>query len=418
MAVYKVIQDIEAEDKLLGPLTLKQFIFAVIAAGFIFVAFMLVTKTGVIYLAIPFLPFIGAFGVLAAPLSKDQPTDLWLAARIRFFIKPRKRIWDQSGLKELVTITVPKTEVKVYSDNLSQGEVKSRLEALANTLDSRGWALKNVAINMYANPSLAYAYDGGQERLIDPSSLPQAIDEYAVNKADDIMDPLNNPTAQHFDEMVQASTASHKAQAVQHMQQAIQASQTGSGQQQASSQNDNNAYSVQTPDGNTYKVSSPPNDYQNHEPAVTPDYSFINQQPINDQQPNDGVVFKEQLVPTNNPQQTTSVPADDNSEEDTDIDEEAILDKIHKEKKQTSSANPHHKVIKTPEQLAQEAQAREQVEALESAIEEEHKHAMTAPLNPVNIELARSDDLSVETISKLANRKPKNADREVVVNLR
>ena len=53
MAVYKVIQDIEAEDKLLGPLTLKQFIFAVIAAGFVFAAYLLVKSVGVIYAAIP-----------------------------------------------------------------------------------------------------------------------------------------------------------------------------------------------------------------------------------------------------------------------------------------------------------------------------------------------------------------------------
>jgi multisubunit Na+/H+ antiporter MnhF subunit len=31
MAVYKVIQDIEAEDKLVGFLTLKTFIYAIIA---------------------------------------------------------------------------------------------------------------------------------------------------------------------------------------------------------------------------------------------------------------------------------------------------------------------------------------------------------------------------------------------------
>ncbi len=34
MATYKVLQDIEAEDKLLGPLTLKQFIFAVVTLAF------------------------------------------------------------------------------------------------------------------------------------------------------------------------------------------------------------------------------------------------------------------------------------------------------------------------------------------------------------------------------------------------
>ena len=88
MAVYKVIQDVEAEDKILGPLSLKQLIFAAIAAGSIFIAFRIVVATGVIYTAIPFLPFILVFGVLAAPLGRDQPTEMWLAAQIRFYTKP------------------------------------------------------------------------------------------------------------------------------------------------------------------------------------------------------------------------------------------------------------------------------------------------------------------------------------------
>ncbi len=41
MATYKVIQDIEAEDKLLGPLSLRQFIYAVIVVLQIFVVFQL-----------------------------------------------------------------------------------------------------------------------------------------------------------------------------------------------------------------------------------------------------------------------------------------------------------------------------------------------------------------------------------------
>lgn len=416
MAVYKVIQDIEAEDKLLGPLTLKQFIFALISAGFIFIAFMLVSKTGIIYLAIPFLPFILAFGVLAAPLSKDQPTDLWLAARIRFFIKPRKRIWDQTGLKELVTITVPKKEIKVFTDNLSQGEVKSRLEALANTLDSRGWALKNVAVNMYANPSFAYAYDGGQERLLDPRSLPQAAEDIVVNQADDILDAYSNPAAQHLDQMVQASTASHKAQAKQYMQQAIQASHI----QQSTTDVTNDAFAVQTPDGDTYTVEAPPQELSSSfdQPAIVPDYSFINQattdrQPV---EPN-SVAFKEQIVTANSqpfkPNNQSAQPQTDNS-----IDEEAILEQIHRQQNQTNASNPHHKVVKTTEQLAEEAEARQKIELVEKQIEADRNQAMTAQPNPVNIELAQSDDLSVDTISKLANRKPKQADGEVVVNLR
>jgi hypothetical protein len=69
-----------------------------------------VTK-GIWPVAIVFLPFFIFFTALAFPWSKDQPTEIWLASRIRFFLVPHKRIWNQTGMKDLVTITVPKREV-------------------------------------------------------------------------------------------------------------------------------------------------------------------------------------------------------------------------------------------------------------------------------------------------------------------
>ena len=80
MATYKVIQDIEADDKLFGPLSLKQFIFAGTALGISFLAFVVASNT-VIYAAIPFIPFILVPAILAAPLGRDQPTEIWLAAQ-------------------------------------------------------------------------------------------------------------------------------------------------------------------------------------------------------------------------------------------------------------------------------------------------------------------------------------------------
>ncbi len=229
MAVYKVIQDVEAEDKLLGPLTLKQFIFAVIAAGFVFAAYLLVKSVGVIYAAIPFVPFILFFGTLAAPLGKDQPTDIWLAAKIRFLLLPRVRVWDQNGMKQLVKITVPRKEVKNLTDNLEQSEVKSRLNALADTLDSRGWAVKNVSINMYDNPAYSYAYDGGNERLLDPISLPMSNQRSIITETtfdNDVLDAENNQDAQRLATLVDESTIANKRAAVEKMQQAIEKQKT------------------------------------------------------------------------------------------------------------------------------------------------------------------------------------------------
>lgn len=145
MASYKVIQDIEAEDKFLGPLTLKQFIFGAGAAFFGYLSFFAVIK-GFAWALIIFMPpaLLGAF--MAVPWSKDQPTEIWVLAKIRFYFMTKKRIWDQSGAQELVKITAPKKIEKILTNNLSQGEVTSRLKALAETIDSRGWAVKHASL--------------------------------------------------------------------------------------------------------------------------------------------------------------------------------------------------------------------------------------------------------------------------------
>jgi hypothetical protein len=157
MAVYKVIQDIESEDKIVGFLTLKTFIYALIAGAlaYINIRFLMAGILGplrFVFVFILFWPMI-LFGVLAAPLGGEQSTEFWILAHIRFYLKPHLRIWDQSGLLELVTITAPKKFERQLTKNLTQREVKSRLKALATTLDSRGWAVRNVAVDLNANPS-------------------------------------------------------------------------------------------------------------------------------------------------------------------------------------------------------------------------------------------------------------------------
>jgi hypothetical protein len=220
MATYKVIQDIEAEDKLIGWMTPRQTIYAaiVIVSGFIW--FILATH-GAWWLGIIFLPHMALLTVLSGPFVHDQPSEVWLLAKIKFFLLPRRRIWDQSGLKELVTITVPKKIERKLTDGLSQTEVKSRLQALANTIDSRGWAVKNVNVNLYAQPAYANA---GSDRLIDTSDFAQDVPTYEITAQDDMLDERSNPVAQHLDQMITQSTRQQVLQQMQNPQPAPQAS--------------------------------------------------------------------------------------------------------------------------------------------------------------------------------------------------
>lgn len=215
MAVYKVIQDIEAEDKLLGPLTLKGFIYALTAGALAFLNFKILVTSGLGNFRWPLLLVFGLpmllFGVLASPLGREQPTEIWLLSRVRFLVKPRRRIWNQAGISDLVTITAPKKVEKHLTKELSQTEVQSRLKTLASTMDSRGWAVKNVNINL--NPIPGYLQEAGEsDRLVGASSIPQQVPAVDVRPADDILDEQNNPIAQLFAGLMKKKDSERKEQ--------------------------------------------------------------------------------------------------------------------------------------------------------------------------------------------------------------
>lgn len=219
MAQYKVLQDIEADDKLLGPLSLRQFIYAIIVVVLGFVAFRLGTIAW--YLAVPFAPPMVFFGLLAAPFGRDQPSEVWLLAKIRFFLKSRRRIWDQSGVKELVTITVPKKIERITSKGFSEQEVRSRLKALSSTLDTRGWAVKNVDVATFRPVMVGAA--STSDRLVDISTLPTNTPQVTVDPASDILDEDNNPVAQQVDQRLAQSAQEHRQELLDRIQAAAEA---------------------------------------------------------------------------------------------------------------------------------------------------------------------------------------------------
>jgi len=208
MAVYVVIQDIEAEDKFLGPLTLKQFLFAGITAASGYLGFYLIS-TAVWYFAIPLVPIILLGAFLAFPWGRDQPTEVWLLAKIRFLFRPRRRVWDQAGAQELISITAPKGDNHQYVNNLDQDEVRNRLRILANTIDSRGWVIKNDTINSLYNSRINTQSLRNSDRLIDMDNMPQDVPDNYIDAADDIMDVENNPLAQQLDALMKNSYQSH-----------------------------------------------------------------------------------------------------------------------------------------------------------------------------------------------------------------
>ena len=196
--MYKVPQDVEAEDKLLGPFSFRQFVFlivAVVSLGAAYILARILLPLGLI--PVPIALF---FGALALPLRKDQPMEVYLAAVISFMLKPKKRLWQPDGIEYLVEVTAPKTEEKTYGNGYNQEEVQRRLSYLANLVDSRGWSIRGVN---------------------SPNSSMQA-DSY--NEAQAAFDPLDETgaTAQNITNLINQSDARRRQAMIQTMSSAQQ----------------------------------------------------------------------------------------------------------------------------------------------------------------------------------------------------
>ena len=197
MAQYKVPQNVEADDKLLGPFSFRQFIYLLVAAGGIALAVALFQVFPL--LAIIPLPVVFFFAILALPLKKDQPMETYIAALITFYTKPRLHKWMPGQRESTIKITAPKKVEAPRTRDISQEEASHRLSFLAEVVDS-----------------------GGQS--INQSMRPDYSAE--ASTATDIFENTNS----NIDQRLHQSTNQNHLEALNQMKAAIQSSETQSSQ--------------------------------------------------------------------------------------------------------------------------------------------------------------------------------------------
>lgn len=198
MATYKVPQDVEADDKLIGPFSFRQFIYLIIVALSIALAWGLAQVF--IVLAIIPLPIILLFGALALPLRKDQPMEIYMAAMLAYFLKPRRRIWEADGIDSLIEITAPKVVEKKLTKDLSQEDAEQRISYLANIVDSGGWAIRGEgAQNTSMNNDILLEAQSAQDLFDTSSSVSRSFDNMMSRRTEELkqeaMDKMFQPSA-------------------------------------------------------------------------------------------------------------------------------------------------------------------------------------------------------------------------------
>ena len=198
MAQYKVPQDVEAEDKLIGPFSFRQFLYLGVAALGIGAAVGLWQLfPGLIIIP---LPIVVLFLALALPLRKDQPMETYLTAVIRFYLKPRKRLWQPEGSIGLVTIVAPKVTETQLTKEVGGAAAAAQLNYLAQVVDTQGWATRGVVTPTASMNDTAYA---------------------EAQQAEDVLDENTN-IARTFDSMIDQTSDRYKQSVATRFRQAVQ----------------------------------------------------------------------------------------------------------------------------------------------------------------------------------------------------
>ena len=204
MAVYKVAQDVEADDKLIGPFSFRQFIYLIIVAISIALAWGL--SRVFVGLAIIPLPLILFFGALALPLRKDQPMEVYLAALLSYYLKPRKRLWTPDGIESLIEITAPKVMEVQRTKAITELEAERRLSYLADIADTRGWAVRHSVQPAASSSMITDAY-------------------FEAQQTEDVLDD-NGGVAQSFEAMISQADERRRQEMMARMHQTNQPSST------------------------------------------------------------------------------------------------------------------------------------------------------------------------------------------------
>jgi len=131
---FKVPQKIDIEDKIMGPLTMVQFVYAVLGAG---AGYLMLNSfpSGIgWFFAIPI--FIFTFCIVFVKIN-GRPFGSFLKNLISYMSNPKTRLWHKNENNVRVEIYQPKVEVAA-DPYANKHYSRADIDKLANIIDKRG----------------------------------------------------------------------------------------------------------------------------------------------------------------------------------------------------------------------------------------------------------------------------------------
>jgi hypothetical protein len=202
MGQYKVPQNVEAEDKIIGPLTFKQFIYALIGVAWAGLAFALLRRVPAVMIIIGLPPTL-LFLLLAFYTRDGQNFEQLLIAMVGFFSQARKRLWVKEEVIE--SFRVEPNPVVAEQSQRNPNDVRSELDKLASMIDSRGW-------NEPVSPESALQPAVTDQRLVSPSVPAEPAEPTA-----DMLDLSGSPLAQNLSQLIEEAAQDVRQEAIDQM---------------------------------------------------------------------------------------------------------------------------------------------------------------------------------------------------------
>ncbi len=122
MLQYKIPQNVEVEDKIVGPLTMKQLIICAVGGGTAYVMFLTLSGTYFIEVWLPPVALVSIITLMIAFLEiRGIKFTKWVFLMIEAMMNPNKRVWDKS--ESIVFIyAVPSARLKAEEEKQQQKE--------------------------------------------------------------------------------------------------------------------------------------------------------------------------------------------------------------------------------------------------------------------------------------------------------
>ncbi len=126
---FEVPQFIEIEDKIIGPLTWKQFIYLAGGVGILIVLYLI--KIPFIFFAIIGIPLAALSASLAFHEVNNRPFSIFLESCVNYFTRSKLYLWKKEAMQEIIEKTEvepSRAESLAYTDKQSLKSLSRKLE--------------------------------------------------------------------------------------------------------------------------------------------------------------------------------------------------------------------------------------------------------------------------------------------------